>query len=189
MKSQNQSKSAGFTLIELVIVIIVLGVLASVAIPKFINLQRDAKIATLSGIAGQLEDQSKIAHLRAQMDNIPVSKDCFGDCNGHLFWDGSREAGHYFIMTADGTKLYMEWGYPLYTPIENNSVTNINFKSAMGLNDSEFVFVEGYPLKIFPRLWADKLATVELDDYKCYVAYTSATSVDGNDIRIVSDDC
>ena len=42
----------GFTLIELVIVIIVLGVLAATAIPKFVNLQDDANRAALKGQFG-----------------------------------------------------------------------------------------------------------------------------------------
>jgi len=180
--------NVGFTLIELVIVIIVLAILAATAVPKFINLQRDAKIATLSGIAGQLEEQSKIAYLRAQLDNIPISDDCSYDCNGHLNWDGSQAAGHYFITTADGTKLYMRWGYPLYSSVET-SVANINFKSAMGLTDSEFVFVESNPFKIIPRQWADKLAAIEKGNFNCHIEYRSATSSDGNDVRIVADDC
>ena len=42
MKSHH-TKNSGFTLIELVIVIIVLGILAATAVPKFINLRADAK--------------------------------------------------------------------------------------------------------------------------------------------------
>lgn len=52
----------GFTLIELVIVIIVLGVLSATALPKFLNLSDDAEIAVVEGTAGALQSAVNLAH-------------------------------------------------------------------------------------------------------------------------------
>ena len=54
-RNTRYSKHKGFTLIELVIVIVVLGILAATAIPKFINLNTDAKVATLETVRGSMQ--------------------------------------------------------------------------------------------------------------------------------------
>lgn len=47
-------RQQGFTLIELVMVIVILAILAAIAMPKFVNLKGDAQTAALAGVAASL---------------------------------------------------------------------------------------------------------------------------------------
>ncbi|WP_417760917.1 type II secretion system protein [Shewanella sp.] len=58
-------KQQGFTLIELVVVIIILGILAVVAAPKFINLQSDARGSTLKGMKAAIEGANSMVYSKA----------------------------------------------------------------------------------------------------------------------------
>lgn len=55
-----KKNQAGFTLIELVAVIVILGILAATAVPRFINLQDDANQAAMTGVAAAIEGGSNL---------------------------------------------------------------------------------------------------------------------------------
>jgi MSHA pilin protein MshA len=56
--------SKGFTLIELVVVITILGILAAFALPRFVNLQNEARIAKLNAIRGAVAAAAGLVHAR-----------------------------------------------------------------------------------------------------------------------------
>lgn len=66
-------RSAGFTLIELVIVIIILGILAVTAAPKFLNLQKDARESTLKGLKAAMESSASIVYSKAVIQGSETS--------------------------------------------------------------------------------------------------------------------
>lgn len=75
-------KQAGFTLIELVVVITIIAILAAVALPKFTNLQRDARIAKLNAARGAVGAAAALIHgtylPRAGVADPAASTPCVG---------------------------------------------------------------------------------------------------------------
>lgn len=94
------NKQHGFTLIELVMVIVILGILAAVAIPRFVDLRGDAKTAAVQGVAGALSSASAINYAvsNAKAGNGTNVTTCQGASG--LLQGGSLPTG-YTITSGD----------------------------------------------------------------------------------------
>lgn len=123
MKSTQQ----GFTLIELVMVIVILGILAATAIPRFVDLSSEAEVAALNGVQGALSSASAINYAtRAARDvggadvisTSAAGEGGVGGCNndiaGSLLNDGmpvgytvGYQAG---VVFGDATVFGDTWG-------------------------------------------------------------------------------
>lgn len=83
MKIQMRKAQQGFTLIELVVVIVILGILAVTAAPKFINLQDDARTATLNAVKASMQSAATLVYSKALIAGEEAKETSTVNVNGN----------------------------------------------------------------------------------------------------------
>lgn len=114
MKTLNNNK--GFTLIELILVIAILGILAVAVAPQFVNIQANAQTAQANGVAGSIRDGINMQFAQALATSgtgaFPASLDanadgacatCFSNVLQSPIATGWTKAGLVYTHTATGT--------------------------------------------------------------------------------------
>ncbi|WP_305417092.1 type II secretion system protein [Photobacterium leiognathi] len=163
MKRQN-----GFTLIELVVVIVILGILAVTAAPKFMNLQVDARNASLQGLKGAINGASGIVYGKAAINGVEAAsaatdvKTDNGDISTVYGYPTANAGG--IMKAVNGLENDTEW------KAVATSDSNVNGGDAGGAKIA-FTF-------------ANKATGTASD---CYVLYTAASDTSAASATVV--DC
>jgi len=119
MKLKRRKNEEGFTLIELIMVIVILGIISAVAIPKFINLGDSAKLSAARGVGSAISATIQAQHSQFLIDGVTTY-----DMESVL--SGTSFSGGLSFKTAGGTPLVGE-----VSEVTTNATAVVNIKGSV----------------------------------------------------------
>ena len=164
-------KTADFTLIELVIVIVILGILGAVAAPKFINLQGDAYGANVNALKGSLQSAATLGNTKAILNGYDADEKAFADGDDNLKK----------LAATSATAVTFAWGFP--TADKNGIIKMLQDSGSFGevadigkANVNYIISSAAGVLTIKPKQRNDVDAVATADSEKgCFVNYIQPT--------------
>ena len=157
MKTQQK----GFTLIELIIVIVVLGILAVTAAPQFFNFSSDARESTVKGLQGAINGAKDIVYGKAAIAGLETAQE--DTC-------GAGTAP----CSVDGVEI--SYGYPIADELGIMAALNVSEDFNSVVATADVGDVEIGDLVIYP---SDKVVTAGINpNTNCYVIYREAADAD-----------
>lgn len=171
-------KSSGFTLIELVVVIVILGILAATAAPKFMDLQKDARISALNGLMGAMKSANSMVYSKAILAGQDTVASGFVCSNGDSCDEKKCPEGKSSCKEDDkvypASRVTLRYGHPTadkdgIVKALQDDIVEYNAKDV-----GDWVYKQEYQyIRIFSATFKDSPNT------KCYVKYTAPGSKDG----------